>query len=414
MALDSEEFKRRRKQREVQRRIQRLRQRKLVISLLIAAAVLLLCGLVIAGMSRRSEGQPADTATDSVPEPTEAVSVIHFVAAGDLNVTDQLVASGGEDFDYTKVFQDVMPILAGADLTTVNLEGVACGGPYGEATRSVPAQLLEALSRAGVDMVQMANSYCLTQGFSGLGTTLRAIRDAGMEPLGAYTSNEEASLYEGYSVFEVKGVRVGVIAMTKGMGGMSMPTGNAMCVNLLYEDYDTTYQTVDTERLTYLLENMAQEKPDVVIALVHWGSEFNDSHSKSQEKIRRLLLEGGVDAIVGTHPHYVQAISQDPDTGAVVAYSLGDFVSGSGRSGTEYSILLDLEITKDHGDTRITGYTYTPIYTVVEDGKVRVMRIQETVDASRSGEIGGVSKEICDSMIEALEKIEKRVTPKKE
>jgi hypothetical protein len=83
--------------------------------------------------------------------------------------------------------------------------------------------------------------------------------------------------------------------------------------------------------------------------------------------------------------------------------------------GTEYSVILDLEITKDHdtGKTRITGYSYTPTFTVTQDKlPVRVVRIKEAMAAYEAGHIDRVSKEIYDAMANALKRIEARVTGK--
>ncbi len=417
MALDGEELKRRRQERDALRRKRLRQQRILILGLLAAAAVLLLCGLLIFAMTRRG-GSPVRN-TEPHTENTAAVStnpteVIHFAAAGDLHITDRVVASGGANGDFAKVFQDVLPVLAGADLTSVNLEGLVCGAPYGTQTASAPESLLRALANAGVDMVQMANSYSLNNGLGGLAASLKAIRAAGMEPLGAYADKEEFEMYDGFSLYDVRGVKVGVFAMTKGMGGISLPVGNAVCVNVLYDDYATTYQTVNTDRISHILESVEREKPDIVIALLHWGSEYDDNQSKSQKKIQKLLLEGGVDVIIGTHPHYVQQVTRDEETGAIVAYSLGDFLGDADRSGTEYSIILDLEITKDNvtGETLVTDWKYIPTYTVwEEDGTARVVRLEEAMVSHENGEIGCVSDAVYQNMTAALEKIKERVTP---
>ncbi|MDD6900092.1 MAG: hypothetical protein PUD29_08835, partial [Treponema porcinum] len=62
----------------------------------------------------------------------------------------------------------------------------------------------------------------------------------------------------------------------------------------------------------------------------------------------------------------VQEVKYDETAGTLVAYSLGDFFGDAARGGTNYSIILDVEITKDpeKGTCRVTGYSYTPIYTV--------------------------------------------------
>ena len=196
------------------------------------------------------------------------------------------------------------------------------------------------------------------------------------------------------------------------MDGTTLPPGNEQCVNILYSDYDSVYQKVNTDKITSVLRAAEAAQPDITIALLHWGSEFNDSISSSQKRIIDLMRQNGVDAIIGTHPHYVQQITFDRENGFLVAYSLGDFISDAARAGSEYSILLDLEITKDHanGTTSITGYDYTPLFSVVEEGKpTRIVRIQEALSAYTAGHTGAVLKETYDDMLYALTRIEARV-----
>ena len=416
MELTPEELRRRRQHRKLKRQKAR---RKMILRLSIAGAVLLVCIGVILGFALRPSSpsagatEPAATAPDETQpaETTPPPTVIHFAAAGDLNVTDRVVASGGAEYDYSQTFLDVAHILADAHLSTVNLEGNLCGAPYGS-TASAPQEMMEALKAAGVDMVQLANSYSIHRGISGLMTTIDNVRSAGMEPLGVFKDKTEYSEKQGFSIFEVEDIRIAVVSFTKGMDGTTLPPGNENCVNILYFDYDSTYQKVDKAKIKQVMTAVQAQEPDITIALLHWGSEYNDTISNSQKSITNLLQEYGADAIIGTHPHYVREIQFDPEAGTLVAYSLGDFIGDVTRAGTEYSIILDLEITKDHatGKTSITGYSYTPIFTLTETGKpTRVLRIREAMTAYEQGYIDAVSKETYDAMAYALTRIEARI-----
>ena len=412
MALDPEELKRKRQHRKMQ---QKAARKRLIFRLCLAGVILALVLIVIFSFGG-GEDTPEPETTVPVQEATQPgvteppETVIHFVATGDLNVTDRMVASGGAGYDYSAALLDVAYLLADADLSTVNLEGNLCGAPYGS-TASAPQGLMTALRKAGVDMIQLANSYSIHRGISGLITTIDSVRQAGMEPIGVFRDQADYDRAQGFTMFEVEGVRVAVVNFTKGMDGTTLPPGNENCVNVLYADYDSVYQKVDREKITQILDAVNQANPDVTVALLHWGSEFNDTISSSQKTIRNLLLEQGVDAIIGTHPHYVQQIEFDPTAGTLVAYSLGDFMSDTARAGSEYSILLDLEITKNHttGQASVTGYEYVPIFSVVEEDKpVRILRIREAMTAYENGFMDTVSQETYEAMKYALQRIEQR------
>lgn len=428
-----EELQQRRAQREAARKQHLAEHRQLMLRLGIAGAVLLIVAVLIIVMALRAPDQPDPTVpptsapttaptetptaapteepttppTEPPTEPPLEDTVIHFAAAGDINVNDTTAA-----LDFKQAFQHLLPVLSRADLTAVNFEGNLIGAPYGAATQSAPQDLMNALKACGVDLIQMANSRSITNGLDGLRTTLSAIRAAGMEPVGAWGTEEEAQQSGGYTIREVNGIKLALVAFTKGMDSMALPVGSEDCVNVLYEDYATTYKDVDADGIKAVLHRVEKENPDLTIALVHWGSEFRDQISDTQEYILEILQENGVDAVIGTHPHYVQALEFDAEAGTFVAYSLGDLLSDGETAGTEYGIILDLEITKDAltGDTKITGYSYTPIFNVRrEHRQLQLMELHEAIRAYESGHLDRPSREMYEDMLYALSRVEARV-----
>ena len=127
------------------------------------------------------------------------------------------------------------------------------------------------------------------------------------------------------------------------------------------------------------------------------------------------MKKNGVDVIIGTHPHLVQGIEYDEATGFFCAYSLGDFFGDGSRSGTAYSIILDLEITKnyDTGETRVTDFGYTPIYTLQEtdspETQRRVVRLETAMTAYDINFVDKITTACNENMLYSLDRIVKRV-----
>ena len=432
MSLDHDELNKRRQDREKRRK---RRQRAMCFKLALAIIVLIACGVGIFFLIKNNNPVsaptlatvPVETTPETVP-PTEKRSSwdkapvkIHVAAAGDLNITDKVVWSGqiSGDFNYTTAFMDVAPILSEADLSILNFEGNVCGAPYGTETGSAPQQLLEALKNAGVDVLQMANSCSIKNGLMGLTSTLSNIRAAGLEPVGAFSSADEFRKTKGYTICQVGDVKIALVAFTKGVGSLGLPVGSEDCVNILYEDYYTTYQTINKKAIRNILRAAEAEKPDLTIALLHWGSEYNEEISKSQQEVAKLMIAEGVDAIIGSHPHLVHQIDFDEEKGTIVAYSLGDFFGDGERGGTNYAIILDLEITKDYdtGVTKVTDYSYVPIYTLAEnqcDGQRRVIRIENAMSAYELNFVDKITDSCYENMQFAMERILNRVNLGKE
>ena len=420
--------------RRMQRRRQQVRQRRQAsLRVALMMAVLLMAVALIIWVSIKSPAAPQTQPTDAVAtqpaqmqptedvdetKPTEPTTVIHIAAAGDLNVTDGVIANAAtfSGYDFTGAFLDVAPVLAAADLSMVNFEGTLSGAPFGQETGSAPAALAECLANMGVDAVQTANSAAIRSGVLGLQSTLSGLRSAGLIPVGTFADRQEFRRSGGYTVVEVEGIRIALVAFTKGMDNLGLPEGSEDCVNLLYEDYTTDYKNIDTDGITDVLRKVASEQAALTVALLHWGSEYNENISKSQEKIRDLMLSNGVDAIIGSHSHLLQAIEFDETEGTLVAWSLGDFYGDATQAGSNYSVILDLEVTMDNltGQTAITGYSTTPIYTLRPEqsisGGLRVVQVDKAMARFESGYVHRMTQEAYDSLSGALGRIEKRLS----
>ena len=431
MAPHDDEMNKRRQRREEMRQKQQAEQKRLKTGLIIAGILLVVCTVALLSIIRDTgaldspetetsaavkETQPPETKPQTWSE-QNSTTTINIRAAGDLNITDSVVKSGltSTGYDFTRSFMDVAPLLSEADLTVLNLEGNIVGEPYGTERTSAPNDLLTALRNAGVDLIQMANSCAINNGLIGLKSTINAIHNSGMEPIGAYATQADFNRSKGYTICEANGIKVAFVAFTKGMNGMGLPAGSEGCVNLLYTDYDSEYKKIDTEGITRILKNAAAEKPDITIALLHWGSEGTDSHSDSQERIINLMKKQGVDVIIGSHPHRLHKIEFDQAAGTLVAYSLGDFFGDASAGGSNYSIILDIEITKDNhsGITRVTDYSYTPIYTLKEsdcaDGDRRVVRIYQAMQAYDGNFVDSITKSCYEDMGYSLSRIDERI-----
>ena len=435
MADYQNEAQRRRKAR-LAKKARAQRRRRLVTMAVAAVALVAVMALFFGGRGESQPTEPVETAPppqttapqETVPQQTDAprpqtgTTVIHVAVAGDLNVTDYVLENAAHEngYDFSESFLDVAPILSGADLALLNFEGNLSGGSYGSKTGAAPLELPKTLKAIGVDAVQSANSAAIRQGVNGLVTTLEAFDHVGLTSLGTYANSADFRKSGGYEIVEVDGIRIALIAFTKGMDNLGLPAGSEDCVNLLYKDYSTDYKEVDTDRIARVLRNVSEEQPDITIAMLHWGSEYNDEISDTQEKIRRQLQEGGVDIIVGSHPHLVQKVEYDSIAHTLVAYSLGDFFGDAVMAGTNYGVILDLEVTRVNstGETYLSGWDYTPIFTLKPDqsslGGHRVVRIREAMERYDQDFVGRITEETYEDMEYALGRIEKRITPKTE
>ena len=79
-------------------------------------------------------------------------------------------------------------------------------------------------------------------------------------------------------------------------------------------------------------------------------------------------------------------------------------------------MVLELEITKDNrtGQTKITGYDYTPICVVEEAGKLRIRRLSQILYAYENSYIDRVTEEKYQNFVYDKTRVEERIHPEAE
>ncbi|MBQ6862027.1 MAG: CapA family protein [Alistipes sp.] len=272
-----------------------------------------------------------------VPTPVEP-HTITLLFGGDVMVhTPQLSAAKTADgYDFSHSFAALKPLFEEADLTVLNLETtLAFRPPYqGYPLFRSPAELAHAMRDAGVDVVALANNHALDMGASGVRSTLAALDSVGLRHLGLYRSKHDFRPL----IVERDSIRLVLLNYTYGTNGMPLPDG--MAVGRL----DTTRMKADLRAASHL-------RPDAVVALVHWGIEYERTPNREQRRMARWLHDRGVDIIIGSHPHVVQPY--EADSTRVCFYSLGNLVSNQRRRYTDGGLLARIRITK-HPDGRLS------------------------------------------------------------
>jgi len=395
-----------------QRRLRRLemkRKRKMQqrIILAVAAVVLILIiVLIFKGCSGKKEKLPEEQQTITPPPAAEKEPEVEpdrkatLAAVGDIMLYDtQLMDAQQEDLSYsfTDCFLGVSGYTMSADLTVGNLEANMTGTtPYaGKPYWNAPESLATALQEIGFDVMLTANTYSITNGINGLANTAKFLNTAGIDHVGTHISDPDETPGAGAIMREVNGMKIAFIGFTKGVDGRTLPPNNEYAVDLLYTDYNGAYSKIDTSQILDRIDDAKSLNPDVIIALCHWGGEYELEITDSQKDIAELMLENGVDVILGSHSHVVgpmgfvdvETVDGEEKT-CFVAYSLGNFVSDMDKDYTMESIILNLEFTKSGktGETTISAAEYTPLYILdageEADVRFQVLPIRRAVDSN--------------------------------
>lgn len=353
--------------------------------------------------------------------PATGESVVTLCAVGDILLTEDMLQDARQStgaYTFAQQFEHCYGAISAADIAIGNLEGNFTASSYEEGR--YPDILAHTLAEAGFDVLQTANSYSIHDGVSGLARTKSVIQGAGMHALGTYRSEKEQKK-EQVLLLEVKDIRIAFVSFTKGFGGMALPEDAAYSSNVLYTDYTTNYERVNTDGILAVLDKAKKLSPDIIVASVHWGSENVKEISRSQETIANLLLENGVSLILGSHPHLAGTIEQrhiklknGDRNDAVIAYSLGDF-GGAKEDSCKLSLMLDLEITRNHatGKTRITRVGYIPIAAVdlgeEAQNRYAVLNVDNAIEQYENNYYNRVSSEVYQKLLKGKESLDAAV-----
>ncbi len=246
-----------------------------------------------------------------------SVRLVSVVAVGDMMLgtnypsASYLPANGGKD-----LLSEVEPILQDADVTFGNLEGTIldkggiakrCKNPDVCYVFRSPESYIEHYTKAGFDVLSIANNHSGDFGPTGRTKTKQILRDAGIEFAGLAGSDETAT-------WEKDGIRYGFAAFAPNSG---------------------TCDVRNIPRAAAIVKKL-NETNDIVIVSFHGGAEGakNQHVTRKTEtyygenrgnvyKFAHAMVDAGADLILGHGPHVTRGVELYKNK--FITYSLGNF-----------------------------------------------------------------------------------------
>lgn len=291
--------------------------------------------------------------TGSERNPEEAASasegrVFSLLAFGDIllaRTPGERVLQHGFQYPFT----EIRDLVRSADISFANLEnpaswlGVPFPGKPGNVTfRADPATLF-GLAWAGFDLVSLANNHINDYGPRALTETLDFLDLLGVARVGAGRDLEEARRPV---ILEREGVRFAFLAYAEPIwsviGARSAATGRTWSrIEERFhgplplplpparpDSYRSSLAGVAVADLASIAEDVGRVltflKPDYLFVSVHWGDEHQRMPNRFQRTFGRAAIDAGATAVLGHHPHVLQAVEKY--RGGLIIYSLGNLV----------------------------------------------------------------------------------------
>ena len=235
--------------------------------------------------------------------------------------------------DFRACYRQLGPLVAACDLAAGNLEfPVDTTRPVGPAPNSVQfngsSSHVAALAGAGLDILSTANNHCFDQGAEGLARTERVIIGFGLTPVG----NIIGPAQDQPVVVERNGFRIGFLAYTFRPNSYADAVGEIRywrpdwpVHELNFADWSAEYRAEGLDLIAQHARAARDAHVDWLVALVHWGREWEFQPTADQRLAGRDMIDHGFDLVVGSHSHVLNPVEVYRDR--LIAYSLGNLIS---------------------------------------------------------------------------------------
>jgi len=262
-----------------------------------------------------------------LPHPGEAVLRERYVDDARDYVALAEAANGAipRPVDFSWPWGDALEILAGAGTGAriVNLETSVTRSDLfspdkGVHYRMSPANL-PCLVAARPNVCVLANNHVLDFGYSGLREALEALAEAGLPVAGAGLDVNRA---QRPAIVDVDNGRVLVFAFGTASSGVPprwAATADRAGVNFLPE--------LSEDSAARLSDEIRQHRRsgDIVVASIHWGSNWGYEIQGEHIRFAHALVDGGVDIVHGHSSHHPRPVEVYRDR--LVLYGCGDLVN---------------------------------------------------------------------------------------
>lgn len=240
----------------------------------------------------------------------QAKASVSLVFAGDTVLDDapgDLIAKGGDPF------AGVASVFASADIRLLNLECVVAtqGEPADKFYTFRAHPRVVPVLKKHVDAVALANNHSGDYGPQAFSEMLTLFSRSGLAFVGG---GQDLTQAHAPLLFERRGLRIAVLSYNEFHprsfeAGFNRP-------GVAWSEDAQVVRDIKAARSVH--------RADVVIPIMHWGWENESQSNTRQQRLARLMIEAGADAVLGAHPHVRQEVGLH--LGKPVVYSVGNLV----------------------------------------------------------------------------------------
>ena len=333
------------------------RKSKIKIIALILISVFIVLNLINQNSTQKENNIQSETTTEQpkIEENIIKEKRMSLVAVGDALIHNGVyldASLGNGNYDFTKMFTEIEPLIKNYDLKYYNQETIIGGKNLGLSNYprfNSPDEIGLDLIKIGFNMVSLANNHALDKNEQGVLYSVNFWNNTNIVTNGQNRSLEDRE--NKIKIYEQNGIKYAFLAYTNSTNGITAPSGKEYLVNV-YSD-NQAYEDI----------NKIKNDVDVIIVAMHWGDEYSHVPNDLQKQQAKYLSSLGVDLIIGSHPHVIQPVGYVDNT--LVIYSLGNFISAQKSLGLAkiIGLMVGLEIVVNNDVVTFENLDYNLLYT---------------------------------------------------
>lgn len=293
-------------------------------------------------------------------------------------------SDGAYNFEF--MFEHIIDDIQAADIAIINQETIftANRNNYsGYPTFGSPVEVGDAEAIAGFDIIAHATNHTIDKGIQGINDTLTFWNEnhPDIAIIGIHNNEDESDiLYK-----EVNNITLSFVNYTYGLNGLeSRRKGKEYIVDLLTDVgvEDTLHEAV--------------ENSDMLIAILHVGTEYVYTPSTYEIQQVDKFIDNGASIVICAHPHVVEPFeirTTENGNSAIVFYSLGNFISCQNKIprvlGGMADIIIEKTIIGEEQTIEVIDFNMIPLVTHQERGYYTTYKLEDyTEELARKHKLG--------------------------
>ena len=366
----------------------RIKKGPIIIIAIILLALIVISFMLLTKKDSPKKSSKKETKNNNTSEPVKPTEPdneerrLSLFMVGDVLIHKSVLLdaydSQTDKYYFKDMFSYIAPMLKKYDLRYCNQESTIGGKSLGYSAYpgfNSPDEIGDTLVDMGFNLVSLANNHSLDKGINAVTYSNSYWKSKNIMIAGTYDSEEERNTI---NIYEKNGIKFAFLSYTT-------ISNNTVPNNYILNMYSN-------ERAAADIKKAKDQGAEVIIVAMHWGTEYTNEETYSQQQIAEYLSNQGVNLIIGAHPHVVEPITYVNDT--LVIYSLGNFISNQlfldYNAGTGMIATVDIVVDKD-GKVTFENLDYELILSYAENNT-------SVADNSRNFKVIPYSK-LTDSLL---------------